>query len=49
MKSVFDRIAAGLADAIAFVEGDTTKGRLAAGKVCPRVGGGQGHSRQDQA
>jgi putative transcriptional regulator len=31
MSKAFDTIAAGLADAIAFAEGDTSKGRVAAG------------------
>lgn len=31
MTKAFDKIAAGLADAIAFAEGDTAKGRAAAG------------------
>lgn len=31
MGHAFEKIAAGLADAIAFAEGDTRKGRLAAG------------------
>lgn len=31
MTKAFDKIAAGLADAIAYAEGDTTKGRVAAG------------------
>jgi putative transcriptional regulator len=31
MTQAFDKIAAGLADAIAFSKGDTTKGRIAAG------------------
>jgi putative transcriptional regulator len=31
MSKAFDKIAAGLADAIAFAEGDTAKGRVAAG------------------
>ena len=31
MTNAFDKIAAGLADAIAFAEGDKTKGRIAAG------------------
>ena len=30
MTKAFDKIAAGLADAIAYMEGDTTKGRVAA-------------------
>ena len=31
MTKAFEKIAAGLADAIAYAEGDTTKGRIAAG------------------
>lgn len=31
MTTALDKIAAGLADAIAYAEGDTTKGRIAAG------------------
>lgn len=31
MTTAFDKIAAGLADAIAYAEGDTAKGRVAAG------------------
>ena len=31
MESAFDKIAAGLEDAIAFVQGDTTRGRIVAG------------------
>jgi len=31
MSKAFDKIAAGLADAIAFTEGDTARGRVAAG------------------
>lgn len=31
MTKAFDKIAAGLADAIAYAEGDSTKGRVAAG------------------
>jgi putative transcriptional regulator len=31
MTKAFDKIAAGLADAIAFVQGDTSKGHVAAG------------------
>lgn len=31
MSKAFDKIAGGLADAIAFAEGDTAKGRVAAG------------------
>jgi len=31
MSKAFDKLAAGLADAIAFAEGDTSKGRVAAG------------------
>ena len=31
MSKAFDKIAGGLADAIAYAEGDTTKGRVAAG------------------
>ena len=31
MSKAFDKIAAGLADAIAYAEGDKTKGRVAAG------------------
>ncbi len=31
MGSAFDKIAAGLEDAIAFVQGDTTRGRIVAG------------------
>jgi len=31
MSSAFEKIASGLADAIAYVEGDTTRGRVAAG------------------
>ena len=31
MTEAFEKIAAGLADAIAYTEGDTTKGRVAAG------------------
>ncbi|MGH6786848.1 MAG: helix-turn-helix domain-containing protein [Novosphingobium sp.] len=31
MSKAFDKIAAGLADAIAYAEGDTGKGRIAAG------------------
>ncbi len=31
MNKAFDKIAAGLADAIAFAEGDTARGRVAAG------------------
>ena len=31
MKSAFDKIAAGLTDAIAYADGDDTRGRVAAG------------------
>lgn len=41
MTRAFDKIAAGLADAIAYAEGDTTKGRVAAGPARPRAGGDQ--------
>ena len=39
MTKAFDKIAGGLADAIAYAKGDTTKGRVAAGpqvKTPPR-------------
>lgn len=35
MSKAFDKIAGGLTDAIAFAEGDTTKGRVAAGQPAP--------------
>ena len=47
MSKAFDKIAGGLADAIAYAEGDSTNGRFAAGPACPREGGDQGHPRQD--
>ena len=39
MSKAFDKIAAGLADAIAFAEGDTSKGRVAAGQPAPAKAG----------
>jgi len=35
-KSAFDKIAAGLQDAIAFVEGDETRGRVRRDRADPR-------------
>ena len=35
MTKAFNKIAGGLADAIAYAEGDTTKGRVAAGQPAP--------------
>ena len=35
-KSAFDKIAAGLEDAIAFVEGGETRGRVRRGRADPR-------------
>lgn len=49
MSKAFDKIAAGLADAISYAEGDTTRGRVAAGPACPGEGRGQGDPRQDPA
>jgi len=40
MTEAFDKIAAGLGDAIAYAEGNATKGRVAAGPARPREGGG---------
>lgn len=39
MTKAFDRIAAGLADAVAYAEGDTTRGRVAAGQPAPAQAG----------
>ena len=41
MSKAFDKIAAGLTDAIAYAEGDKTKGRVAAGPACTGEGRGQ--------
>lgn len=49
MTKAFDRIMASLADAIAFTQGDTTRGRVAVGPACPGEGRGQGDPRQDPA
>ena len=43
----FQGIVAGLEDAIAFVKGDTTRGRVATGPAGPGEGRGQGDPRQD--
>jgi hypothetical protein len=45
----FNRIIAGLKDAIAYAQGDTTRGRVAAGPACPGEGRGEGDPRQDPA
>lgn len=41
MTKAFNGIAAGLKDAIAFAQGDSTKGRIAAGPDIPRGSGDQ--------
>ena len=38
MTKAFDKIAAGLADAIAYAQGDMTKGRVAAGPDVNKLG-----------
>ena len=45
----FQGIVAGLEDAIAFVNGDTTRSRVAARPACPGEGRGDGDPRQDPA
>lgn len=48
MTSAYESIKQGLLDAIAYAQGDTTKGRVAADSARPRGCGGQGHPPQDQ-
>lgn len=36
MTKAYEKIAAGLGDAITFAEGDTSKGRVASGQPAPR-------------